>query len=139
MATQMDITGIVAAVVAIVTIGAAITTTMRRDKFEQDRINRLDEEQASLNRINMIRQNYLLAQQRESLPQHVVYIQSPQRQIDVNWIDTNNRSIGSSTLGSYGYGYGNNRDVTFGHNDQIIREIAQRPPTQSPIFGRWKL
>lgn len=87
------------------------------------------------------------------------------RQIDVNWSDDgfspmmsrlmnnyNNRVDNySRPMSTYGYGYGygynspnnqtnnyqtyNNTEFTFDNNDSVIRMIASRPPTASPLFG----
>ena len=40
----MDIAGIVAAAVTVLTIGAAIASSARKDRFEERRLERMDEE-----------------------------------------------------------------------------------------------
>lgn len=129
MATQMDIAGIVAAAVTVLTIGAAIASSARKDRFEERRLERMDEERASLNRINMMRQNLLMNQNQ---PQ-VVYVNSPPQR-DVNWVENNQvpRYYEDPIYRNTFYG---SKEVTFDHNDQTIRAIASRPPSPSPIFG----
>lgn len=54
--------------------------------------------------------------------------------VEVNWVDIDTSAPYRNTLYRNSM-YANSNEITFGNNDEIIREIGNRPPQQSPLFG----
>lgn len=124
MPSAEGITGIVAALVATVTVGAAAISSFRKDKFEMDRILRADEEMYERTRYY-------------PPPPPMNYYQPIQgfRQLDVNWVDTGYRPPMYCDSPMYCNSMYPNPEVSFDNGDSTIRAIANRPPMPSPIFG----
>lgn len=65
-------------------------------------------------------------------PPQYQYYQRPR--VDVNWVDIDTGAGYRNTLYRNSM-YANSNEITFGNNDEIIREIGNRPPQPSPLFG----
>lgn len=153
--TSSGIVTLIGALIASITVTSAAVMTYKREKFEQDRILKLDEERAERNRLLIASMDtprlglttppdprYIQMAYNPSTNSYSAtgIEQRPQQQIPVNWSETPSAPR-LALPNSYGYGYGSantntgGNQLTWNNNDSIISAIASRPPTASPIFG----